>query len=144
MSDPEADKQWFKQWFQQRLERLQQDLRRIRREEELHNPVLRENIASLWGKLEDLPKAERQEFIDAIMKVFEGAESVLTYKFITQGPESEAPISLYFDLDSLTPTDIADLMVLLSELYEGLGGDGLIIDDVTLLDFQPASVPVEG
>jgi len=35
-------------------------------------------------------------------------------------------------------------MVLLSELYEGLGGDGLIIDDVTLLDFQPASVPVEG
>jgi hypothetical protein len=144
MSGPEADKQWFKKYFQQRLERLQQALRRIRREEDLQDPVLREDMASLLHKIGELPKAERQEFIDAIMKVVEDTDSVLMYKFITQGPESEAPISLYFDLDSLTPTDIADLMVFLSELYEDLGGDGLIIDDVTLLDFQPATVPVEG
>ena len=104
---------------------------------------LRENVASLLHKIGELPKAERQEFIDAIMKVVEDADSVLMYKFITQGPESEAPISLYFDLDSFSPTDIADIIGLLSELYADIGGDGLIINDVTLLDFQFALVPVE-
>ena len=50
---------------------------------------------------------------------------------------SGASISLYFDLDDFSPTDIADIIGLLSELYADIGGDGLVIDDVTLLDFQP-------
>jgi hypothetical protein len=58
--------------------------------------------------------------------------------------ESAAPISLYFDLDNFGPTDIADIIALLSELYTDIGGDSLVINDVTLLDFQPAIVPVEG
>jgi hypothetical protein len=53
------------------------------------------------------------------------------------------PLPLYFDLDDFSPADIADILAFLSELYADLGGDGLIIDDVTLLDFQPALVPVE-
>jgi hypothetical protein len=57
---------------------------------------------------------------------------------------STASISLYFDLDNFGPTDIAGIIGVLSELYVDIGGDGLVIDDVTLLDFQPAIVPVEG
>jgi hypothetical protein len=58
--------------------------------------------------------------------------------------EWAAPISLYFDLASFSPTDIAEIISLLSELYTDIGGDGLVIDDITLLDFQPTIVPVEG
>jgi hypothetical protein len=56
---------------------------------------------------------------------------------------SAVPISLYFDLDTFSSTDIADIIALLSELYADIGGDGLVIDDVTLLDFQPALLPTE-
>lgn len=57
--------------------------------------------------------------------------------------DSAAPISLYFDLNNFSLTDIVDIIALLSELYADIGGDSLVIDDITLLDFQPALVPVE-
>jgi hypothetical protein len=61
---------------------------------------------------------------------------------LERGPTSDS-ISLYFDLDNFGPGDIADIIGLLSELYVDLGGDGLVIDDIALLDFQPAFEPVE-
>ncbi len=48
-------------------------------------------------------------------------------------------LSLYFDLDEFTPEQIATFIRLLSEVYHDLGGDELIIDDSTILEF--AAVP---
>jgi hypothetical protein len=45
-----------------------------------------------------------------------------------------APLSLFFDLDQFAPTEIAEIIGLLSEMYQDVGGDALIIDDLTLLD----------
>lgn len=37
------------------------------------------------------------------------------------------PLSLYFDPAEFTPDEIADILVLLSDLYRSIGGDGLVI-----------------
>ena len=51
------------------------------------------------------------------------------------------PISLLFDLDQFTPVEIAEIIGLLSEIYHDVGGDALIIEDLTLLD--PTSIMAE-
>ena len=52
-------------------------------------------------------------------------------------------LSLYFDLSTFGPTEIAEVIGLLSDIYRDIGGDGLIIDDLTLFDPHPVHVPVE-
>jgi hypothetical protein len=54
------------------------------------------------------------------------------FEFIDE--DSPQPLSLYFDLDEFSPDDVAEIIGLLSELYRDAGGDGLIIEDTTLLD----------
>jgi len=45
-----------------------------------------------------------------------------------------APLSLYFNLDEFSSTEIAEIIGFLSELYRELGGDGLIIDEIKMLE----------
>jgi hypothetical protein len=108
--------------------------------EQLGGVTLREQLEGLEG-IEGL--ALREELEGRILHIID-----ILRKPDMQGEqpperESTAPISLYFDLDNFSSTDIANIIGLLSELYADVGGDGLVIDDVTLLEFQPAIVPVE-
>lgn len=45
-----------------------------------------------------------------------------------------APLSLYFDADEYTSYDIAKMIDILSELYQEVGGDRLIIDSTGVLE----------
>jgi hypothetical protein len=65
----------------------------------------------------------------------------LTGDDIKEAIPDPAPISLLFDLDQFTPVEIAEIIGLLSEIYQDVGGDALIIEDLTLLD--PTSILVE-
>jgi len=49
------------------------------------------------------------------------------------------PLSLYFDMSEFSAAGIADVLHHLSELYRSIGGDGLIINEMTLL--EPSLVP---
>jgi hypothetical protein len=49
-----------------------------------------------------------------------------------------ASLSLYFDLSEFSPAEIAAVLQQFSSLYESVGGDQLVIEDVSMLD--PASV----
>ena len=101
-----------------------------------------------WPKLrERLERLERREGPDAIEQI-QLLVSHPAWKREVQGEqpselEPAAPISLYFDLGTFSPTDITDIVALLSELYADVGGDSLVIDDVTLPDFQPVLLPTE-
>jgi hypothetical protein len=72
------------------------------------------------------------EFITA--KLLAGTDSRL----------SAGPLSLYFDLSEFEPSDIADALGALSDLYRSVGGDGLVIDGTYLLEAamlpEPAGV----
>jgi len=50
-----------------------------------------------------------------------------------------SPLSLFFDLEEFSEQDIVEIISLLSDLYRGMGGDGLVIDRMRLLD--PALLP---
>jgi hypothetical protein len=142
--------------LQERLERLVK----------LEGPELRERLEELVGleQLDDLVRLEGAERLHAVIcdlvlgsgllpgsraQMERSSELVFIHKSVREyllarkAVESVAPISFYFDLDNFGPAGIADIIGLLSELYADVGGDGLVIDDVTLLDFQPALVPVE-
>jgi hypothetical protein len=49
------------------------------------------------------------------------------------------PLSLYFDLEEFSKDEIVEMISLLSDLYREVGGDALVIDNVSLLD--PALLP---
>jgi hypothetical protein len=167
MSDQEPDKQ------QEVLRRLQLTLRemleqRARREGGEYVDLSELTLQELLGRLEqlnrpvdlDLPKRTLRELQERIERqegdekpiprellesvefmILKALENVIKLEQVSS--EHQAPISLYFDLDKFGPTDIADIIGLLSELYADIGGDGLVIDDVTLFEFQPAFIPVE-
>jgi predicted nucleic acid-binding Zn-ribbon protein len=59
-------------------------------------------------------------------------------------PSEGSPLSLYFDLDEFTPAEIADILTKISEMYVSVGGDELVIDDTTIMDYEVALVPVGG
>jgi hypothetical protein len=49
------------------------------------------------------------------------------------------PLRLFFEMGVFSPAEMAEIVGHLSEAYQALGGDRLVIDDVALLD--PALVP---
>jgi len=128
MSDQEPDEQQRLQ----PLELLRQGLGELHREQPLQQSEVAIDVF-----MEEGPDARYKTGPFLVNSAVSGN------KYSRQEGESVAPISLYFELESFSPTDIADIIALLSELYTDIGGDGLIIDDVTLLDFQPAILPVE-
>lgn len=55
---------------------------------------------------------------------------------------AEPPLSLYFDQRYFTPKEIADIIHRLSDVYESLAGDRLVIHDTTVLGTVEALAPV--
>ena len=127
----------LREWIQQ--PELRQALEQLQLREWLRRPENRE-LEGLYELIRQRTTSERfAELLAFSRKVAKGI--VLAEQ--ASELESSAPISLYFDLDNFSTTDIVDIIALFSELYMDVGGDGLIIDDVTLLDCQPALNPVE-
>lgn len=114
---------------------MRQDFERVRDAIQERNgndetPVPKEFFGPLWteGAPENWPEDVRLE-----------EKSSGTRKISGEFYEPKAALSLYFDIGELSDSDIAEILGALSDLYRGLGGDGLVIDRMTLLD--PSLLP---
>ena len=112
--------------------------------------LLEELLEELLQELQELPPAlrhERQHELPPAQRTRRLFASLARLKRQRgrrgqpAGHESADALSLYFDLDTFGPTDMVDILGLLAELSTDIGGDGLVLDEVTFLDFPLALVP---
>ena len=112
--------------------------------------LLEELLQELLQELHELPPAlrhERQHELPPAQRIRRLFASLARLKRQRgrrgqpAGQKSADALSLYFDLDNFAPTDMVDILGLLAELATDIGGDGLVLDEVTFLDFPLALVP---
>lgn len=51
-------------------------------------------------------------------------------------------LKLYFDLGEFNELEVANCILFLSDLYRSIGGEGLIIDDISMYKFESVSEPL--
>jgi hypothetical protein len=112
--------------------------------------ILEELLQELLQELQELPPAllqERQHELPPEQRTRRLVASLARLKRQRgwrgqpSGHASADALSLYFALDTFGPTDMVDILGLLAELSTAIGGEGLVLDEVTFLDFPLALVP---
>ena len=112
--------------------------------------ILEELLQELLQELHELPPALRQERQHELppaqrtRRLFASLVRLKRQRGRRGQPAGQASadaMSFYFDLDNFGPTDMVDILALLAELSTDIGGDGLVLDEVTFLDFPRALVP---
>jgi hypothetical protein len=88
-----------------------------------------------FGPLGPLWSEGEPEWFRQFKAKAEAKAAIATDQSLGEAP----PLYLYFDLEEFSDNEIAEMIGMLSDVYQEIGGDRLVIDSTTLL--QPACAP---